>query len=73
MSEHEYEPDWDDNLEPEERAGIMNATASALGLPTRYGSFAAGAQEARKVATYSGIRARASQRIYARQPAPRNW
>jgi hypothetical protein len=58
------EQDWDDNLEPEQRASVMNATAKAMGLEPRYGNFQAGAQEARQVA-YSGIRARARQRRYA--------
>ncbi len=40
--------DWDDDLEPEERDKVMNATAKAMGLEPRYGNFVSGAVEGRK-------------------------
>lgn len=40
--------DWDDDMDPEIRESVMDATRRAMGLPTRNGGFVVGATDGRK-------------------------
>lgn len=50
-----YDQDWDDNLEPDQRASIMNSMAKKMGLEPRYGNFQAGAQEGKSYYHSAGM------------------
>jgi hypothetical protein len=68
--------DWDDNMDPEIRESVMDATRRAMGLPTRNGGFVVGATDGRKPALYSGISAGggySEERRNAKYGTPTKW